>query len=290
MSNLNNQEVLKENISNIDILKKSLSEEWYNINHPDLYFWEIDKKENILYTNYNWDFIYYKVENNKVETLIVVKWFLKSLTAKEFISYTDYELIWNNLYKKEDIVNWNLKEWAIPLKKDSYEFYKAITDAEFYQSANYRSEYIRRAKNWTWREFTDKDLDRFINWRQFKLKEFLYLKQEWLINNELYNKYLPQVVDNLLEQCADTRYDVFKWEKQMYSVEIQWNKLVAVEDAAQDINEEEIKYYFDNWFISAEIARKALDIIVIRKKRDKEKESIKKSVKNDLDRNKENVK
>lgn len=290
MTKISNQEKLNDNISNIDILKESLKNEWYNINHPELTFWTINNSnEEILYTLYRWDSIYYKIENWEAKTMIVTKWFLEWGTAEEFLSYTNNQFIWNELYNRNDIVNWKVKDWAKVIKKDTYEFYKTLIDALFYKSANYRSEYIKRAETWNWREFTNEDIDRFINWRWFKIKEFLYLKQEWLVNDELYNKYLPQVIDNLLEQCADTRYDAFKWEKKMYSVDVQWDKLVAVENAAQDVNEEEIKYYFNKWLISAEVAKKALEIISTRNKRDEEKELIEKNIKDNIGKVKNSI-
>lgn len=280
--NIENNEI---QLSNLDILKQDMINEWISISDKDFWEFSINWKV-IVFAIKNDNPSYCIIENWIVKWLLNQKWLDKYWKINEYISYTDYVRIWKYFYNKQDIINWRPKDWVEKINPKSEEYYYMLSDISFYDNAFYRSEIIKRAENWKWWEFIEKYIDDYVNWRNIKLKEFLYLKQEWLINDDLYSKYLPQVIDNLLEQCADTRYDVFKWEKDVWSVEVRWDKLVAVENAAQDIWEEEIKFYYQKWYISWDVAKKALNIIEARKRRDTEKEKVinetKKSIESNL--------
>jgi hypothetical protein len=102
----------------------------------------------------------------------------------------------------------------------------------------------------------------------------------------MYKKYLPIIISKLEEQASDTRYDIFALEWEFWRVEIKWTKLVAVEKSETDITEEEVKYYFENNYIDWNQAKKLIEIIRIKQKKEEEKKKIKQNTHSNLEQEK----
>lgn len=184
----------------------------------------------------------------------------------EYISYLDYvEIEPYIMYNKSDILNGKVKKGKKPIDIYSIEYYQIWMDLLFYRNAFTRSEYIKRAHTWNGGLLSDEYLDRLVNRRDFKLKDFLYIWQEKMFNGALYKKYLPIVKSYLPKQCADTRFSVFKGDRGVYSVKMDGKKLIAIEKPAKNIDKEEIEWYFKYGYIDERLKDECLEII---KKRD----------------------
>lgn len=275
-SNIIANENLENNnlTSNEKIILQDIINSWVNIKEVNI---EVKELENwIIAVKSKWTLhSYRKVVNWEVENYLNIKnWLKKNKLFSDMLRYTWYEFVWEKLYKQEDLKNWVANPEAKEIDMNSLEYFKVMDNTYFFDWCFYKNEYVRRSRTWEG-EFDEKTISNLVNYRNIRLKDFLYFKQVWRINDEMYKKYLPIVKWNLLEQCADTRYDVFEWEDLFYSVDISGKELKAASKAETDVKENEIKFYFENWYIDAKIAKKALEIIKLKEEREKWRDNIK---------------
>lgn len=219
-------------------------------------------KDNIVFTTGSDGKVvqYLKVNNGKVEGYLNIKGALRDQVV-EHMRYIDYvEIEPFLMYKKSDVINGKIKDGSKSIDVYSEEYYQIWKDLDFYKDATHRSEFVRRAETWV-NSLDEETVENLTVYTFLKLKEFLYLRQMKMINDELYKKYLPIVISHLPTQCADTRYSVFEGEKFVFSVGYDGDKLKAVYKAAKNIDQEEIEWYFKYGYIDKKLKDKCLDII-----------------------------
>lgn len=261
---------------------QNIIKDWIDIISKDI---KVKELENwlILVISRNQVFAYRQIIDWKVKNYLNIReWLKKTPLFKDMLRYTWYEFIWEKLYKKSDIKDWSPNQWAKEVDIFSMEYFNVMNDTNFYIDSFYKSEMVRRAENWN-EEYSEDEINRLIKYNKIRLKDFLYFRQEWRINDEMYKKYLPVIKSKLLEQCADTRYDVFKWEWTVFSVVIEGKNLKAENIADIDVTENEIKYYFENWYIDADLSKKAIEIIQAKAKREAEEDRIRSGTKERID-------
>ncbi len=283
-----NQEILKENslTKNEKIILDEIINDWIDIKEKDIKVKEL--KNGLVMVSSKWQvFAYRYLKNKEIITYLNIRdWVTKSPLFYDMLRYTWYRYIKDKLYKKEDIILWRPKEWAKEIDIFSIEFFNVMDDTNFYIDAFYNSETIRRAEKWESWAYNEQEMSLDFETWNFRLKDFLYLRQCKMIDDKMYKKYLPIIISKLEEQASDTRYDIFALEWEFWRVEIKWTKLVAVEKSETDITEEEVKYYFENNYIDWNQAKKLIEIIRIKQKKEEEKKKIKQNTHSNLEQEK----
>ncbi len=279
-----NHEILKENslTKNEKIILDEIINDWVDIKTKDIKVKELQNW--LIAISSKWQiFAYRYLEDGQIKNYLNIRdWIVQDPLFYDMIRYTWYRYINNKLYKNEDVVLWRPKEWSKEIDIFSQEFFKVMDDTSFYSDLFSNSEFIRRAEKWETWVLTEQEMNlNFERWN-FRLKDFLYLRQCKMIGDKMYKKYLPIIISKLEGQASDTRYDIFAREWEFWRVEIKWTKLVAVEKSETDITEEEVKYYFENKYINANQAKKIIEIIRIKQKKEEEKKEIKKNTQSNL--------
>lgn len=255
MSDINN---LENSLENINLIKEKLLKQEQK-RHP----WEeikiIEIKSWIYWVEFDtWNVAYY-LDNEW--------WNLVSPSrAHKLPWYTQkLEKLW---YKEEK--KW--KEYIMTrisdnLKVDKYsvERYNVFVDIDFDFSLNYLDEAIN-SKNRLSRSQALELLPTFISAWSLTIWELELFMERWSITKDDFEKFLPKMRELLKEQTIDERWNMKKFWK--------------------EIKEEDIKEYFQKWYIEQKQARELYEIIKKRDQKSEKKEEIKKITISSLDNEK----
>jgi hypothetical protein len=111
-------------------------------------------------------------------------------------------------------------------------------------------------------------LPTFISAWSLTIWELELFMERWSITKDDFEKFLPKMRELLKEQTIDERWNMKKFWK--------------------EIKEEDIKEYFQKWYIEQKQARELYEIIKKRDQKSEKKEEIKKITISSLDNEKSN--
>lgn len=188
------------------------------------------------------------------------KWVYHLYRIRE-INWKDYpswilSLIWWDL-SKISITKWE------EVDKYSEEYYNAWVDISFYVWYIAIGSLKRPPLKWdklvmVWNDF----LDACISDKVLRIKDLLFFKERWDIDKDIYDKLLPKVVNLLLWQIWDKRFDMV-WDP---------------------VTKEELDWYFKEWYITKEYYLQCIELMVELWKVDKKiLDELKQQIKPELD-------
>lgn len=248
---MTNLETKKENI---DLVIQKLTKQ-----EEKVYNWESFKitfiKDNVYSVEWKkWNINYYL--NNNWEILynhwwvFTLPWYnqkLEKLWYKEEKVWTEYIMTRINDNSKVD--------------KYSIEYYNIFVDLDFDFSLKYLDEAIN-SKNRLSRNQALELIPTFISAWSLKINELETFLNRWSITKEDFNNFLAKMKVLLKEQTIDERWNIKKFWK--------------------EVTENEIKEYFQKWYIDKNEALELYEIIKIKQNKEEEKNEIKKNTQSNL--------
>lgn len=252
MANINNLENNKENLSLI--IERLTKQEQKR--HPEEKIIILNEIKNNVYSIEfdNWNISYYLDSN---------WWNLVSPTRASWLNWYSQKLekLW---YKEEKVlteyimtrINDNSK-----VDKYSIEYYNIFVDLDFDFSLKYLDEAIN-SKNRLSRNQALELIPTFISAWSLKINELETFLNRWSITKEDFNNFLAKMKVLLKEQTIDERWNMKKFWK--------------------EVTENEIKEYFQKWYIDKNEALELYEIIKIKQNKEEEKNEIKKNTQSNL--------
>lgn len=218
--------------------------------------WELryDVVWNIWIAIYKWEpNSFYKYTNWKVEYYTNLPWLLEHTffyfwLRETWYEFKDWKLSKNWQEIPQFITNWNVNP----------EFVKAISDIDFYAEIQDIFWLMKSIDNWKKVEWLDGDSFNFsiIRWVS-RIEDVMYFYVKWYLNEEETRKLLLRAIEELPNQCSDTRfYKNWKWEFMWLEVTkieldayLTWTPVTKSLRRWIKLTDEELKRYIDltNW-------------------------------------------
>ncbi|EKE29685.1 MAG: hypothetical protein ACD_2C00121G0003 [uncultured bacterium (gcode 4)] len=174
-------------------------------------------------------------------------YFKKALYLAWYKEIKDASWIYNlYLIKNIDTKTWNAILWSKPLDKHSLEYFRAWHDIIFHEDKLWLETYKRPSLEWNLHKPQDWQLEWYIWSWALRIKDLHTLLMQKQIDRKIFDKFLPSLQKLLLTQIWDTRFEAL-WDY---------------------VTEQEIKDYYEGWYISKDLAMECY-------KKIKERDSIK---------------
>jgi hypothetical protein len=194
-----------------DILLNRLLKAWYKKDDIVLKkikddIWSVWDKKNIwTFCKNNWE-ILLNTEGSRKDDEYFNKWAYLAWFREIKSAIWEYNMFYLNTI---DTKTGKPKNWAKPIDKYSYDYYKAWVDIKFYRSKLWLETFKLEDKEWWYSKMSSNSLDRKINTGAIRLVDMLDLvdPKKWVITKEQFFKYLPQLQAMLLSQIWDPRFE-----------------------------------------------------------------------------------
>lgn len=251
--NLNNNiENNKESISPEQEVINKLHDMWAFLDHKNL---TVKLNDNLVFIDWNndWNIDLITKNNDSLESIINIYQFKKDYSYKNFLS-----LVW--LEEREE--NWISNIYDVSTWKErliiqtSREYLEKFEEIRFIESYIGFNSFISELDKSIW-DFWDKSeqtINILLNWKYWRLKDLIKIKK--YIDDELFEEYKPKFIELLFEQI----------------------NMKAFSYVNDEVTEEEIKMYFDKWFIDKETTIRLYNLIIERDELNNKKEEKKKDI------------
>lgn len=204
-------------------------------------------------------------EKNRIWFYIDIEWnnIASPVNERNDKNYLEkLEKLW---YKEEKIwTEYIIIRLSDNSKVDKYsvEYFNIFSDFRYIDSIKYLDEALN-SKNRLSRSQALELIPTFINAWSLKIWELASFLERWSITQEDFEKFLPKMRVLLKEQTIDERWNMKKFWK--------------------EVTEEEIKDYFQKWYIDQNLAKELYDIIKKRDEKTKEQNKVKKEAHSSLE-------